>query len=207
MAELPPMLLTELPRPFSDPAWTYELKFDGYRLMAEIEAGRCALKSRNGANATAWFPEVTSGLATLTGGPHVLDGEACVLDELGRSDFDRLHARARRRRNWPGADPVVFCAFDALVIDGKNLMGRPLSARKAALKRLLAARPASVLYVSGIDADGEGLYEQAVALRLEGIVAKRLRSHYVPGERSADWIKIKRPGAVPAQRFDRKASA
>lgn len=207
MADLPPMLLSELPRPFSDPAWTYELKFDGYRLMAEVDAGRCVLKSRNGANATTWFPEVAAGLAKLPGGPHVLDGEACVLDELGRSDFDRLHARARRRRNWPGADPVVFCAFDALVIGGRDIMGRPLAARKAALKRLLASRPPSVLYVSGIDGDGEGLYAQAVALRLEGIVAKRLASVYRPGVRSEDWVKVKRPGAVPPQRFDRKGSA
>lgn len=198
------MLLTERKSPFSDPGWSFELKFDGYRLLAEIDAGRVQLKSRGGADATRWFPEVAAGLAALPGGRHVLDGEVCVLDAMGRSDFDRLHARAMRRKWYAGADPVVFCAFDALVVNGRSVMAKPLAARKTALRRLLTPAPAQVLYVAGIQGEGVALYEQAVALKLEGIVAKREGSPYVPGTRSADWVKIKRPGATPAGRFSRK---
>ena len=203
LADLQPMLLTERRNAFSDPGWSFELKFDGYRLLAEIAAGKVALKSRGGANATRWFPEVAAGLAALPGGRHVLDGEVCVLDAMGRSDFDRLHARAKRRRWYEGADPVVFCAFDALVVNGRDIMAKPLAARKTALRRLLTPALAQVLYVAGIGGEGVALYEQAVALKLEGIVAKRDSSPYVPGARSPDWVKIKRPGATPAGRFGR----
>lgn len=200
------MLLSERKTAFSDPAWVYELKFDGYRLLAEVDAGCCILRSRSGADATSWFPEVAAGLARLPG-HHVFDGEVSVLDDIGRSDFDRLHARAKRRGLRPGFDPVVFCAFDALVVDGLDVMTQPLSTRKVQLRRLLASGPGSVLYVQGIEGEGEALYQQALALKLEGIVAKRLDSPYVSGARSPDWFKIKRPGAVPAERFKRRPAS
>jgi bifunctional non-homologous end joining protein LigD len=82
-------------------------------------------------------------------------------------------------------------------------MAKPLAARKTALRKLLTPAPASVLIVSAIKREGAALYEQAVALRLEGIVAMREGSQYVPGARSEEWVKIKRPGATPAGRFSR----
>ena len=197
------MLLDERPiPPFAEPGWTYELKFDGYRLIAGVESGEVKLATKSGADATKWFPEVVQGLATIQGGPHVLDGEVCVLDELGRSDFNRLQDRARRRRFVPGGDSVVFCVFDLLAHDGKALISKPLEWRKARLQELLTPPPASVLYVSHIDADqGRQLFEHAKELKLEGLVAKRLGSTYKPGERSPDWVKVKRKGAVTAERF------
>lgn len=99
------------------------------------------------------------GLIQLPGGPHILEGEVCLRDELGRSNFDLLQQRAHRRRWYEGADPVVFCAFDLLAQDGKPL--------------------------------------------LEGLVVERLGSPYKPGERSPDWTKVKRKGAVPPERFKR----
>ncbi|WP_260501707.1 hypothetical protein [Aquabacterium sp. J223] len=105
------MLLSEVREPFDDPAWTFELKFDGWRLLAAVAGDQVELRTRNGASATRWFPEVATNLAGLAGGPHVLDGEVCVLDDLGRSDFDRLQDRARRRGWKPGFDPVVFCCL------------------------------------------------------------------------------------------------
>ena len=98
LVDLRPMLLGEVKRPFSDPAYGYEIKYDGYRLLAECDGPKVRLQTRNGADATAWFPEITQGLAGLAGGRHVLDGEVCVLDDIGRSNFDRLHARAKRKR-------------------------------------------------------------------------------------------------------------
>src|SRR5206468_4165057 len=76
-----PMLLHEGRRtpPFSERGWLYELKFDGYRLVAGVHDGSVVLNTRNGANATSWFPEIVEGLRGLSGGPHVIDGEVCVL--------------------------------------------------------------------------------------------------------------------------------
>jgi bifunctional non-homologous end joining protein LigD len=196
------------PHPFSQRGWLYELKYDGYRLVAGIDAGRVLLNTRNGADATKWFPEIVDGLASLPGGPHVIDGEVCVLDEIGRSNFDRLQDRARRRRWYAGCDRVVFCAFDLLAHEGRSTIGLPVEERKRQLSKLLTARPASVLYVGHFPADhGANLYAQAHALKLEGIVAKRTGSLYQPGERSADWIKCKVPGAVPPERFKRDRAA
>jgi bifunctional non-homologous end joining protein LigD len=99
---------------------------------------------------------------------------------------------------------VVFCAFDLLARDGRSLIGLPVQARKAQLRELLTpARPA-VLFVGHLDAEhGRQLFEDAVELKLEGLVAKRLGSLYRPGERSLDWVKCKVPGAVPPERFKR----
>jgi bifunctional non-homologous end joining protein LigD len=104
-----PMLASAGGRPFTDPEWLYEIKFDGYRTLARFGDGEVELRTKNGANCTAWYPEVVQALAQIPGGPFVVDGEACVLDELGRSDFNRLQDRARRRRSYPGCDQVTFC--------------------------------------------------------------------------------------------------
>lgn len=195
-----PMLLSEsrVP-PFGKPGWIYEIKFDGHRTLAGIQDGQVQLASRTGVDVTKKYPEVVRGLATLPGGPHVIDGEVCVLDELGRSDFDRLQTRKR------GGEAVTFCAFDLLARDGRSLIGLPVEARKAQLQELLTPALESVLYVDHFDAEhGRAMFEGPVhQLKLEGLVAKRLGSPYRPGERSADWVKVKRPGAVPAERFKR----
>ena len=205
LAAIKPMLFVERDSPFDDADFTHELKFDGYRLLAEVSDGRVILKTRNGYDATPWFPEITTALADLRGDRHVLDGEVCVLDEHGRSDFNRLHRRARRRGHKAGADPVVFCVFDLLLHAGKDIRMQSLAKRKAALNRLLRKKRDSVLLVEGVPERGVWLYQQALDLELEGIVSKRLDSPYMSGVRSVDWIKIKRPGAVPAQRFDKGA--
>lgn len=142
-------------------------------------------------------------LADLPGGRHVLDGEVCVLDDYGRSDFDRLHARAKRRGFPAGADPVVFCAFDLLVHQGLDVRALPLKTRKRRLAQLLRRQRPSVLLVDGIAERGTWLFIQALELKLEGIVSKRLDSEYESGVRSRAWVKVKRPGAVPAERFRR----
>ena len=201
--DVSPMLLEEAPVAFSDPEWTYEIKFDGYRMLASADRAGVRLKSRNGADATGWFPEVASALAHVTSKRLIVDGEVCVLDSLGRSDFDRLHARARRRTADPD-EPVVYCVFDVLAAGGKSLIDQPLLVRK---KFLAALRDLPhVMVVDHIPCEGEALYRLALELHLEGLVAKRIAAPYRPGVRSSDWLKIKRPGAVPAKRFDRSGS-
>ena len=200
LSDLSPMLLSEIPRPFSDSAWGFEIKFDGYRILAAAGAEGVKLKSRNGADASRWFPEITSTLKAVASRRLIVDGEVCVLDDIGRSDFDRLHARARKRGPDSG-EPVVFCVFDVLASQGKSVMDRPLIARKKLLAPLRGLP--GVLVVDHIPEEGEALYQHVLALKLEGLVAKRLDSLYQPGVRSMDWLKIKRPGAVPAKRFNR----
>lgn len=208
-----PMQAPDALRPaFTDPDWLYELKFDGYRCLAGIEAddhfrdlqprdqkstsARVQLLTKSGADCTAWYPEVVDALAALPGGPHVLDGEVCVLVD-GVSNFNRLQARGR---SWkPGRDPVTFCAFDMPVHDGQRVMELPLVQRKQLLEELVAERP-GILFVKDLPADA-ALFQSmtlpppaGLGLKIEGVMAKRKASTYQPGVRSPDWLKIKRPG-------------
>lgn len=188
------MLATPGGKPFTSPDWLYEIKFDGYRCLARAGAAEpVELRTKSGADCTKWYPEAAETLARLPGGPHVIDGEICVLDDLGRSDFNALQERSARRRWYQGCRPVTFCAFDLLFEDGRSVMGLSLVERKARLGRLLA-RVGDVLVVGDLPADA-ALFGQAVEpLQLEGFVAKRRASVYTPGMRSPDWLKIKRKG-------------
>ena len=203
-ATLHPMLLDErFLASWNQKEWVYELKFDGYRVLAEFGGGSAQMKTRSGADCTAWFPEVAKSLASVKGGPHICDGEVCVLDDLGRSNFDLLQDRARRRRSYEGADPVTYCVFDLLEEGGKDLTGLPLLKRKTRMMKRMAGLP-FILPMSHVDAEhGQQLFEMAKQLKLEGLVAKRADSVYLFGIRSRDWVKIKRQGAIPPERFKR----
>jgi ATP-dependent DNA ligase len=195
-----------LRRPFTDPEWLYEIKLDGYRCMAGVEASvdtptasHVQLLTKNGADCSTWFPEVAEALVGLPGGPHVLDGEVCVLDENGVSDFNRLQERARHKHR--GRTPrVTYCVFDLLVHDGERIMGLPLVERKRRLEQLVAGR-AGILFVKDLPADA-ALFQAmtlpkekgGLGLPIEGVVAKRKASAYHPGVRSDEWRKVKRPG-------------
>ena len=204
------MLLAERKTPPSDEnAYLVEIKYDGYRVLAECGSGRPAvLRTKGGADCTGWFPEVARGLAGVAAeGRHVVDGEVCVLDDIGRSDFDALHARALRRRFTSGDLTVTYCVFDLLVLGGRSVMGLPLLERKALLRQLLSPLPGFTLFADHFTGDGmvSWLFSKALELQLEGVVAKRVDSPYQPGVRSPNWVKVKRPGSVPAGRFSRKS--
>lgn len=195
------MLASPSGKPFTDPDWIYEIKFDGYRCMARAGGGLAELRTKSGTNCTAWYPELTQALSKLPGGPHVIDGEVCVLDDIGGSDFKRLHERAKHRSWFLGCDPVTLCVFDLLFEDGRNIMGLPLMERKARLARLVQ-RVESMVLVDDLPAQA-ALSEGSVGARLEGFLAKRCASTYQPGVRSSDWLKIKRIGDVVPERFRR----
>lgn len=86
------MLLSEVPRPFKRQGWGFESKCDGWRCVAQVKDGRAAIRTRRGTDATTWWPEIARGLSAFKG-HHIVDGEVRVLDELGRSDFERLQSR------------------------------------------------------------------------------------------------------------------
>lgn len=199
LADLKPMLLDERPFDLGEPGWIYELKFDGHRLLAEFGDGDCHFKTGDGADASTWFPKISESLSAVSGGPYITDGEVCPLDENGRSDFEKLHARAKRRRRYAGPMPVVYCIFDLLVDRGVDITSRPLLGRKTALSEMLKVPLPGLLLVGTFDTDEERLSKEAGAsLKLDGWVAKKLDSVYLPGVRSTDWVMTKRKGAIPA---------
>jgi bifunctional non-homologous end joining protein LigD len=181
-------------RPFDDPSWLAEVKYDGVRVLARREGDAVELRGRSGQVVTARYPEVAAALERLLAGRFVLDGELVALDEGGTPSFQRLQARmglhapgdvARAR----AVAPVTGVFFDCLALEGHDLRDLPLSERKACLARVLP--PLGVVrYGDHVTGAVTALYELAAAERLEGIVAKRAASRYVGG-RSRDWVKLK----------------
>lgn len=167
--------------------WLFETKYDGYRIVAFVEAGSVRLITRNGLDYTRRFPTVAEALLDLAAGrAFVLDGEMVVPDEAGRPDFQALQGYLK---NPKGKTPV-YVAFDLLALDGEDLRGRPLVERKAALERLLENAPAALGYSRHVEGRGRECFEAACRAGLEGIVGKRKDAPYAGG-RSGAWIKLK----------------
>jgi bifunctional non-homologous end joining protein LigD len=170
-------------------------QYDGYRCLARAGGGApVELRTKRGVDCTQWFPEIAQVLSELAGGPHVIDGEISVLDDIGRSDFERLQQRVRRQRRTPGSDPVTLCAFDVLYVDGRNVMGLPLMERKELLRELLEPLRRRLVIVGEFATDAALFNTVVLGAKLEGLVAKERGSVYVPGMRSRSWVKVKRPG-------------
>jgi bifunctional non-homologous end joining protein LigD len=199
-----PMLAEVRERPFTAAGWLFELKYDGYRVLAERSAaGAVRLLYRSGRDATALFPELARAVAALPFTSLVLDGEAVALDAAGRPSFGLLQRRARRR---PAASagaapmapmapmaPVVLFVFDLLACEGFDVRPLPLAARRELLRRVVAAAdPQGLLRrVEAVEERGEELFAAVAELGLEGILAKRAGSPYRAG-RSSDWLKVRR---------------
>jgi len=187
------LMLAATGAPFDRPGWIFELKYDGFRLLAGNEDGRARLRYRGGSDATASFPEVAAALAVLPRNV-VLDGEVVVVDEAGRTHFQRMQKRLMLRRPEEvaraaaGGLRATYFAFDLLGLEGYDLRPLPLRERKDALRRLLP-RDGAVRYVDHVVARGLALYEEVRKLDLEGLVAKRADAPYSAG-RSSDWVKV-----------------
>ncbi|RMH12097.1 MAG: DNA ligase D [Gemmatimonadetes bacterium] len=188
------MLATARERPFSDDGWVFELKYDGYRLLAGRRRGEPLLLSRNGHDLTETFPEIARAVRGLPFDGVLLDGEVVVHDERGLPSFGRLQKRGRLQRR---ADivraarelPASLYAFDLLTLDDLDLRGLPLTERKALLRDLLPS-VGPIRYSEHIRAQGEAMYRQVQEMRLEGIVAKKADAPY-RGGRSRAWYKIR----------------
>lgn len=187
-----PALATLADRPFSSPEWLFEIKWDGVRTLARISNGKSRLWSRSAREITQEYPEMSDLPQHLAAREAWLDGEIVVLDEQGRSDFQRLQLRfgvQKPSKQLMESTPVVFYVFDILYLDGQDLHNVPLIERKRLLSQVL--RPDSrVRYSDHILEKGEELYQLALDRRLEGLVAKKIASPYHEG-RSSAWLKIK----------------
>ncbi|MEM7253322.1 MAG: non-homologous end-joining DNA ligase [Pseudomonadota bacterium] len=190
---VPPMLAARADGPFSDPQWVFEIKYDGYRLLAHRHDRAVTLSSRNGANLTVAFPEIELAMKALPVTHLFIDGEIVVEDRQGRPSFSALQQRARlsRRHDIEHAAsrrPATLYAIDLLGIEGFDLRGFPLVERKALLKDILPT-VGPIRYSEHIAEVGESVFDSVSEMQLEGVVAKRAASLYGAG-RSDDWLKI-----------------
>ena len=173
--------------------WAYEFKWDGVRILADTSDIGVRLSSRAGNDATAAYPEVIAGLRGA--GDALLDGEVVAFVD-GVPSFEalqtRMHVRsATEARALSAATPATFVVFDLLRLDHADLTRRPYAERRAALETWIAAHPAGVVTLSPAFDDGPATESTARGHGLEGVVAKRLGSRYLPGARSPDWQKLR----------------
>lgn len=178
-----PMLAQLVDKPFDDPDWLYEVKWDGYRALAEIDRGKVRLYSRNNQSFNDAYPVIVEALAKIKHGC-VLDGEIVALNDKGQSQFQLLQDY---RRN-PEVT-LVYYVFDLLYLDGRDLRSLPLVERKARLKDILPEGP-HLKYSDHIEKEGTKLLELAKKKNVEGVMAKKKTSPYLP-RRTGLWLKFK----------------
>jgi len=167
-------------------AWLHEIKWDGYRLLAEVSDGVVSLRSRGGLNWTDDFPEVVQAIAALPVRDLRLDGELVVLDAQGRSDFTAL----QKVIDGTARQPLRYVVFDMPGIAGVDISRAPLLARKALLKDLIGPAPGTLAYSEHVLDHGPQVFAASGDAGYEGIISKRVDAAYV-NARSPAWIKIK----------------
>ncbi len=169
------------------PEWLHEIKYDGYRLLAQLQDGRVRLLTRNGLDWTQKFSALAGRFAELPASTALIDGEVVALEPDGTSDFGRLQDAIANERT----EALVFYAFDLLYLDGWDLRGAALEDRKAALTALVPADGDGALRYSDHQIGrGPDFFRHACGYHLEGIVSKRRDSTYRAG-RHDSWLKIK----------------
>ena len=191
-APLPDTIAPQLATRASDPPpdaadWLWELKFDGYRLLARIDAGRVQLFTRNGLDWTARMPALARALSALPVQNAWLDGEVVMPGADGLPDFGAL----QNAFDGSKTDALVYYLFDLLWLDGQDWRPAPLTDRRARLAELLATDHSPMLRLSEpLPPDPHSLLASACQLGMEGVIGKRAGAAYRSG-RSADWIKLK----------------
>ena len=188
------MLATASEEPFTREGWVFELKYDGYRLLAERTGREPYLRSRAGHDLTLTFPEIARAVRGLPLEGLVLDGEVVVHDAEGLPSFSRLQRRGRILNQADALRasvelPAIYYAFDLLALEGYDLRGLPLLERKALLREVLPT-VGPIRYSDHLVAQGEAMYAQVGRMRLEGIVGKKADAPY-RGGRSPHWVKVR----------------
>jgi DNA ligase D-like protein (predicted ligase)/DNA ligase D-like protein (predicted 3'-phosphoesterase) len=179
-----PMLATLVKAPFDHPDWLFEVKWDGYRAIAEIEDGKVALYTRNHLSLNKKFSPVTESLQHL-GFEAIFDGEIVVVDDQGLPDFQMLQNYQKSGRGH-----LVYYVFDLLFFQGHDLTDLPLVRRKALLKEILPAAR-HIKFSDHVREEGVLFFKVVREKGLEGMVAKHSQSTYRMGRRSRRWLKIK----------------
>ena len=186
-----PMLATLADRLPSGEGWAFEIKWDGYRIVARVAGGDAELRTRRDQDYTERFANVARELVKALKTPDcVVDGEVCALDDEGRPSFSAMQQGRE-------GTPIVYYVFDLLEVEGEPIIDLALSERRKRLEKLLDRRNRCAMLSEQFD-DGPALMEAAKEQRLEGVIAKRLESRYLPGKRSGDWLKLK---TRPRQEF------
>ena len=162
--------------------WAFEGKFDGYRMLVEVDHGRLRLQSRNGRDVTKEYPQLQALAVDLADHHVILDGEVVALDEHGVPQFEEMQNRARATR-------IQFWAFDILELDGRSLVRAKYRDRRKVLETF--AHGTDLIVPGLLDGDGPEALAYSRKRKWEGVVAKRWDSTYQPGRRSAAWIKDK----------------
>lgn len=180
-----PMLATLVDKPFDEPGWLYEIKWDGYRALSFCRGKTVDLKSRNNKSFNEKFYPVLEALAGMEL-EAILDGEVVVAGENGISNFGSL-------QNWRSeADgDLYYYVFDILWLNGRLLTGLPLAERRQILEQVIPPDGGLVRSSQAFVQSGSEFFEAAKNIGLEGIIAKKADSLYTPGNRSSDWLKIK----------------
>ncbi|MBP1698332.1 MAG: dependent ligase [Deltaproteobacteria bacterium] len=179
-----PMLATPVTKPFDHPDWIFEVKWDGYRAVAEIRDGSVSLYSRNGISFDKKYSPIAESLRKF-GFDAVLDGEIVVVDDQGRPDFQAL-----QHTQDSGSGHLLYYVFDLLYFRGHDLTGLPLLRRKELLKKILPSAP-KIRFSDHVREEGVLFYAVSKEKGLEGIVAKHSQSVYETGKRSRQWLKVK----------------
>ncbi|WP_288098967.1 DNA ligase D [Pseudomonas sp.] len=189
-ARLPELIKPELAtlvEKVPDGQWHYEVKFDGYRIMARIDHDEVKLFTRNGHDWTHKLPGQAEALAALHLESAWLDGEMVVVDEEGVPDFQALQNAFEAGRS----DHIVYYLFDLPYLNGVDLREVPVEERRAALAAVLKVSDHPLLRFSdGFEEEPQALLNSACQMRMEGLIGKRVGSPYV-SRRSSDWIKLK----------------
>ncbi len=192
-ARIEPCLALLKSKPPHGDDWTYEVKWDGYRLAVHIEPSGIRLLTRGGHDWTHRFPAIAGAAKALGSTTMILDGEAVVLDDEGRSDFGLLQrslGASGRAQGKGAASDAIFYAFDLLYLDGHDLTRTEYRVRRHLLNDALPHGEGTIRISEEIDADPDALLAKACELGLEGIIAKHGDRLYRSG-RTGDWLKIK----------------
>lgn len=185
-----PCLAKLVAKPPKGDEWSYELKWDGYRLAVHVEPGRVRILTRGGHDWTHRFPGIGGEATSFAPSTMILDGEAVVLDEQGRSDFGCLqNSLGGRGGKLPSGNAILY-AFDLLYLDGHDLTKMEYGERRDLLGDVLAKKEGSIRLSEEFNVDPDVLLAHACSHDLEGIIAKHRDRPYRSG-RTGDWLKIK----------------
>jgi len=181
-----PQLSKLVDQPPDGPEWLHEIKFDGYRMHALLDRGAVRLLTRTGLDWTPKYPAIAAAVAKLPARQAYLDGELCGVRPDGTTSFSLI----QNASDTGNSGALVFFLFDLLHLDGEAIAPMPVTERKERLRALLSGAGSPLHFSDHQIGRGQAFYDRAWALKVEGIVSKRVDAPYAPGNRGL-WLKVK----------------